>query len=123
MLIVDDDPDVREVLSTVLEAYGHEVSVAAGGVEALGVILERGRPSVALLDLRMPGMSGEELQDALLEAFAPDPIPVIVMSGEPRARDSVQRMQAVGFLPKPVALPVLLRALEPFASERDVTGA
>lgn len=111
-MVVDDDADVREALDTVLEAYDYDVGVAEGGEAALALLQRRGRPSIALLDLRMPGMSGEELQQKLLERYSNDPIPVIVISGEPFVEDTVRRMGAKQFLPKPVALPTLLHALE-----------
>lgn len=117
LLIVDDDRDVREALDAVLEAYDYDVGLAAGGDEALALLGKRGRATLALLDLRMPGMSGEALQEKLLERYVNDPIPVIVMSGEPFVEDTVRRMKAKQFLAKPVALPTLLEALERWSED------
>lgn len=117
VLVVDDDEDVREALDVVLESYDYDVGLAAGGQEALELLDRRGRASIALLDLRMPGMSGERLQEKLLERYENDPIPVVVMSGEPFVEDTVRRMKAKAFLPKPVALPTLLHALERWSKD------
>ena len=57
VLIVDDDSDLRQLLATVLRADGLEVDGAANGKQALAV-MERRRPDVILLDMRMPVMDG-----------------------------------------------------------------
>lgn len=57
VLIVEDDPDMRELERTALECDGFEVQLASNGHDALR-LLDRIRPSVILLDLMMPGMDG-----------------------------------------------------------------
>ncbi len=60
VLVVDDDPDVREVLGLLLEADGYRVRRAADAKAALAAIAEQ-TPMCVLLDLEMPGMHGVEL--------------------------------------------------------------
>lgn len=57
ILVVDDEPDLRELLRTVLTYHGHQVSLAEDGNRALEA-LARGRPEVMVLDLMMPNMDG-----------------------------------------------------------------
>lgn len=63
ILVVDDDPDVREVSSIMLEDLGYTVLQAGCGNEALAMLDEHPDLSVMVTDIRMPGMSGLELSD------------------------------------------------------------
>jgi len=83
VLIVDDDPDCAEALSDTLQDVGYQASTAASAMDALRYLKSERRPSVIILDLLMPGMTGEEF----LEQRQADPllaeIPVIVLSATP----------------------------------------
>ena len=59
ILIVDDDPGVRQVLADMISAFGHIASVAEDGAHGL-VAVERLQPDLALVDFAMPGMNGAE---------------------------------------------------------------
>jgi two-component system OmpR family response regulator len=61
ILIVDDDPSIRETLRMALEDEGYTVSEAEDGAEALAILRESAQPLVALLDLRLPRMTGDAL--------------------------------------------------------------
>jgi len=67
ILIVDDEPSMREMLRIVLRRDGYEVTVAANGAEALDV-LQRERMDLLLSDIRMPDISGVEVLRAAKEA-------------------------------------------------------
>lgn len=79
ILVVDDDPLVREVSSAMLSSKGYEVRTAADGFEAL-VELRRALPDVIISDLAMPNMSGFELLSVVRRRFPQ--VPVIAISGE-----------------------------------------
>ena len=64
ILIVDDEPNIIELVKAVLEAEKYEVLTATGGSEALE-ILEKNRPDLAVIDMMMPGMSGRELVEKI----------------------------------------------------------
>src|SRR5207248_3838843 len=64
ILVVDDDPDVREMLRLALAGESHTVAVAADGVQALG-LLQRGHYRVLLLDLLLPSLDGFAVLHAL----------------------------------------------------------
>lgn len=78
VLIVDDDRRVREMLQDFLATVGDEVATAASGTEALDIV-PRFQPDVVLVDMVMPGMSGEDVLAALRRAG--HTMPVILISG------------------------------------------
>src|SRR3990172_7174447 len=60
VLVVDDDPDLREFVRVVLEGAEYRVRLACDGAEALRLLAEEA-PDVILLDIKMPGLSGDDL--------------------------------------------------------------
>src|SRR5689334_7345294 len=78
VLLVDDDPDIRALYGGRLRADGFEVSVAADGRQALAAAA--GPPTIILLDLRMPGMDGLEVLDALKRNANTAAVPVVMLS-------------------------------------------
>jgi CheY-like chemotaxis protein len=81
VLIVDDEPDVRLLLTLILHAAGFEVETAADGFEAL-LLLEVTRPDLVLLDLMMPRMDGWELIEAIRVNARTYELPIVVMSAK-----------------------------------------
>jgi two-component system, chemotaxis family, chemotaxis protein CheY len=82
VLVVDDDPDIRETLEALLSMHGHPVVAAADGAEALERLQEKPRrPCLILLDLMMPGMNGFELHQKLGESATFSAIPIVVITG------------------------------------------
>jgi CheY-like chemotaxis protein len=79
VLVVDDDAEIRETLTQLLQQEGYTVLRAENGVQALEQ-LRAGHPDVMLLDLMMPVMSGWELLELLQENADLARIPVIVVS-------------------------------------------
>ena len=111
VMIVDDDRDVRESLAEVLADHGYQSMGAANGQEALERLrTATEQPCAILLDLMMPVMDGRQfralqLGDAQLKA-----IPVLVLSAQNWAEES-QELEALGYLRKPIDLPLLLKTL------------
>jgi CheY-like chemotaxis protein len=110
VLVVEDDPDIRDTMRDVLQSEGLEVVTAANGREALERLASPRRPCIILLDLMMPVMNGLEL----LEALHHDPnlatIPVFLVSAyEHLAR---QAKGAAGFMKKPIDLDVLVDTIQ-----------
>jgi CheY-like chemotaxis protein len=102
ILIVDDQPLVLRTASAVLVRLGYDVVAVTSGRDAVELVRESpGRFDLVLLDLRMPGMSGEATFDALIH-IEPS-IRVLVWSGYGAEQDlpEMLRRGAVGFLPKP----------------------
>jgi two-component system, chemotaxis family, chemotaxis protein CheY len=110
VLVVEDNEDLCLVVTTLLEGAGFDVVIARNGREAL-LRLEQGlRPSMILLDLMMPEMSGEELGEHLRELRF-DRIPLVVWSGGKQAEDVARRLGAAAFLRKPSDWDAILDAV------------
>lgn len=107
ILIIEDDIDIREALLTVLTDEGYQVAGVSNGQEAL-LRLERSRPALILLDLRMPVMDGWQFREAQRRDARLRDIPVVVISADGEARQQLGVMGEVGFLRKPIELDVLL---------------
>ena len=109
--LVDDDPSVRRSIGFMLKTSGFEVQTYESGVELLKEA-SRLDPGCILLDIRMAGMDGLEVQQALREKGVTHP--VIIMTGHGDVSLAVQAMKAgaIDFIEKPFEKAVLLSALE-----------
>lgn len=79
ILVVDDDPTVRTLLSEHLKTLGYEVATAANGEEALALCAQR-RPDLMILDLLMPVLSGFEVVQRLRENPDCDTLPIMILT-------------------------------------------
>lgn len=86
ILLVEDDPSVRELLKVMLESEGYGIEEAPDGMEALNKA-ESTQPDLMILDLMMPGVDGERLLKRLSDEPQLSRIPVIVVSGKYEALD------------------------------------
>jgi CheY-like chemotaxis protein len=118
ILVVDDDPDIREIVSIVLAGEGHEVTTATDGLAALELLRAGLRPSLTLLDLMMPRLDGEGFMKAVRGAPELAPGRVVVLSGDASARRKAAELGVAGCLMKPVELDDLLRAVAEAAAGR-----
>lgn len=111
VIVIDDDAAVRRSLCTMLERAGYEVRVYDSATAFLHKPVFSS-PSVILLDMRMPDITGVELQPQL-KTLAKD-VPVIFVSGDSRSEEIIQAMKngAVDFLLKPFTAQALMEALE-----------
>jgi FixJ family two-component response regulator len=120
VFVVDDDPLVREVLSSLIRSVGLEVSAFASAAE-FQAHRRPNAPSCLVLDVRLPGVSGLDLQRALIAAG--DTLPIIFITGHGDIPMSVAAMKAgaVEFLSKPFRDQDLLDAIG-LALARDSEG-
>lgn len=123
ILIVDDEPQIRRILSVLLSDNGFEVAEAESGERALAVA-EKFRPDVALLDINMPGMDGLAALRALLDIHGN--LDCVMMTAYGTIRSAVDAMKsgAFDYLAKPFdndeLLLILNRALEMRSLSREV---
>jgi CheY-like chemotaxis protein/predicted transcriptional regulator len=116
VLVVDDDADIRQQLAEILAEEGYDVITAANGREALERLRDGGRPSLILLDLRMPVMDGWALRAELKKDPRMQQIPVVLLSGQGNAREEATRLDAHACLVKPVPYPTLLGTVQKFCA-------
>jgi len=117
ILLVDDDPDIRDALANILHGEGYQVCCLANGVEALALLRTAARPDAIILDMMMPEMDGWEFSEELRahpELGAP---PVIYVSAAEGAAHHLRAEDTARFVVKPFDLPRLLSVL------RDSLGA
>ena len=107
ILIVDDDMNIGDVMEKVLVQEGYRVFRAYSGTEAL-LFLKQRRPDLILLDLMLPGLSGEEILPEIRE------IPVIVVSAKAEVDDKVSLLMdgAEDYITKPFSVKELLARVE-----------
>ncbi len=112
ILVVDDEPLLRMMLSDVLEEAGHTVVVADSGSAAID-LARKGPPDCILLDIIMPGMDGYETCDALKDDKSLAHIPVLLVSAtkDLHVVDRAESVGALAVLPKPVSGEELLHAV------------
>jgi DNA-binding response OmpR family regulator len=118
ILLVDDDPDLVETLSMVLESKGFEVGKAYDGIEAEAAIKKR-RPDVLILDVMMPRKNGYELCRELKSNKWTQDIPIIMLTAVGDAVPTTtyshaegMSMEAEDFIAKPVDAATLMEAVE-----------
>ena len=94
VLVVDDDPNVRMLVSDALTLLGYETLTARTGAEALEIVRQR-PPDAMILDLMMPGMTGFSVLVSLRQAAGGRDIPVIVLSALIDQTRGVDRLPGV----------------------------
>ena len=111
VLIVDDDPDIRDAVGECLRYEGYDVHSAADGRDALDRLEYGLRPAVILLDLMMPVLNGFDVLEALKARPEWKSIPVVIVSAN-RGYEAEDLSGAVSILRKPVNVDRLLAAVE-----------
>ena len=106
VLIVDDDPDVRLAVRSLLELHGYAVTEAGDGTEALQLLDDGDLPGAIVLDLTMPRMDGETFLGA--RSGGAGQVPVVVLTARPREKPA----GAHSMLTKPFDFDELLDLLE-----------
>jgi DNA-binding response OmpR family regulator len=107
VLVVEDEPAIRDLLQLALEQEGYPVALATDGYEAL-TQLERERPELILLDLMLPHMDGVTFVAELERSGRRAGVPILVLSAASHASSTAAEIRAEGYLPKPFDLVELL---------------
>jgi CheY-like chemotaxis protein len=108
ILVVEDDLDIRSILTQLLMFEGYDVEEAADGAEALALLRRDGPPALILLDLMMPVMDGWQLRAELQRDPALASIPVVIVSADVRVEQEASRLRVAGLLKKPLQIEPLL---------------
>jgi len=128
ILVVDDDPDIRDVLMVLLESRGYEIVTACDGIECLAA-LRAERPDLMIIDLLMPKMDGfgvlKELQDGRWSKFRQTPILILSAVREEASRRRYELETALEFnvddyVEKPINPDILLERVERLLTKKKV---
>ena len=118
VLVVDDAPDVSEMLATILRYSGYEVSTATSATEALD-LARREQFDVVVSDIGMPGMNGYQLAEALRAFPAFSSVPLVAVTGFDMYSDR-EKARAAGFdafLAKPINPGDLIDTIKSFSGD------
>ena len=118
ILIIDDEPDIRNLISDILLDEGYQVSTAEGGEDA-NEQLKAQTPDLVLLDIWMPDIDGISLLKSWNQGLNM-PFKVVMMSGHGTIETAIEatKMGARDFVEKPISLAKLLQTIEhPLASD------
>jgi DNA-binding response OmpR family regulator len=113
ILIAEDEPDIRELITLTLQFNGFDVTSARDGAEAVE-IAQRGQFDLILMDVRMPRMTGYEACRRLRELDATKDIPIIFLSAKGQEAEVQQGLQAGAdqYILKPFAPDMLSRKIK-----------
>lgn len=111
ILVVEDDPDVRDTLVRILVRFGYDVQPATDGARALSLVRDGLRPDLVILDLVMPNMDGIRFRAAQVEHDALASIPTIVITASERLSSSAAS-GAVACFRKPFDMGALLETIK-----------
>jgi CheY-like chemotaxis protein len=114
VLVVDDDREVSGTLADILEDAGYQVMVADDGMQALDLLRRGPRPSLVLLDLRMPRMDGFQFQAEKQRDPALDGIPVVVFTADRTSAPRAGALDVAAYVEKPARLEDLLAIVHRF---------
>jgi len=108
IIVVDDDPSVRGVVSRALKAEGFDVTTASGGLEAL-LAVERQHFDMMFLDIRMPGMSGFEVLSRMGKKHPRTVVVMLTASTGMSPQELANQKEAFAYLTKPCDLSEVTR--------------
>jgi len=109
VLVVEDEPSIRELLRDAFEQEGLEVVAASDGEQAIRIAKDR-RPALVLLDMGLPIIDGAEVADAIRDAYG-DAVPFVVVTASRRIEEAAARIGAARYFTKPFDVPELVRAV------------
>jgi CheY-like chemotaxis protein len=117
ILVVDDDPGIRDVVKIFLERQGYVVSTASNSNEAATVLRKQRVPNLMLLDIMMPGATGWQLLKNLENDPRLSKLPVIAISGLEKPKSTLEEYDSkmlYDYLVKPFSMEELSRAVDKF---------
>src|SRR5690606_1684897 len=115
VLVIEDDPDIAEILTMLLPSLGYEALSARNGAEALRLLETVDAPCLILLDLMMPVMNGWDFRAEQLRDPDLAKIPDVVMTGAGIPPEKMEPLGADGYLRKPIELEVLAEVVARWA--------
>jgi CheY-like chemotaxis protein len=115
ILVVDDDLPILALMRSLLREFGFEAVTAENGRGAIEAVRKR-RPSVALIDKNMPGMTGPEVIRALRNEPGFDGLPILILSGEPVTSSELKALGVDGAVLKPFDIQALIAQLRSFTA-------
>jgi len=111
ILVIDDEPGIRDLLDTLLSRKGYDVVLANSGQKGLEVF-RRARPDVIVLDLKMPGMNGVTVLQQIRSLNPTQPVIVLTGAATPESEQQVRALGVTEYVEKEFSLHLLGDALK-----------
>ena len=111
VLVIDDEPGIRDLLDTLLNRKGYDVILADSGQKGLEVF-RRARPDVVVLDLKMPGMDGLTVLQQIRHLNPTQPVIILTGAGTPESEQQVRALGVTEYVEKQFSLHLLGDALK-----------
>jgi DNA-binding response OmpR family regulator len=111
ILVIDDEPGIRDLLDTLLSRKGYDVVLADSGQKGLEVFL-RARPDVIVLDLKKPGMDGLTVLQQIRRLNPTQPVIILTGAGTPESEQQVRALGVTEYVEKEFSLHLLGAALK-----------
>ncbi len=123
ILVVDDNPGIRDILKMILEMEGYIVHTAGSGEETFDQIA-RNRPDLILLDLVMTPLDGWAVLERIRSDAKNDDIRVLMVTARPPTREEAEKYTSLvdGYIMKPFDVPSLLQQVSDVLSEKEKMG-
>ena len=118
IFVIDDEEDLRDIVSFQFQAKGYEIATAGDGVEALEK-LEAVAPDLIILDLNMPRMGGIEFYQKICDADGHPRYPVLILTARANTRQLFLDFEVDGFMTKPFEIDELIREAEVIVKKRS----
>jgi DNA-binding response OmpR family regulator len=113
ILLVDDSEMIRDLVKLTLEEHGYEVVTAASAFGVNNTLMKE-LPALALVDVQMPGLSGDKLAEIAINRGEACPIVLFSDRPEPELRKLASASGAAGYIRKTGDMPALVRSIEKF---------
>ncbi|HKO30584.1 MAG TPA: response regulator [Nitrospiraceae bacterium] len=111
ILVIDDEPGIRDLLDTLLSRKGYDVILAEGGQKGLE-IFRRARPDVVVLDLKMPGIDGLTVLQQVRSLNPNQPVIILTGAATPESEQQVRALGVKEYVEKQFSLNLLGDALK-----------
>ncbi|MET0591988.1 MAG: response regulator [Polyangiaceae bacterium] len=108
ILLVEDDPELRESMVDILQDEGYRVAAANDGIQALAALAAGPKPNIILLDMMMPKMNGAQFRAEQLKNPQWMSIPVVILTAHVMSDYERESLHADAFITKPFEIPTLL---------------
>ena len=118
VLVVDDDFDIRDTLTDVLETEGYSVRTAADGFQALEYLRANPLPGPILLDWMMPRCDGLQFRKQQQQEPGIAAVPVVLLTADARMAEKLTQLDAKEYLKKPVRLDHLLEVVARYCAAK-----
>lgn len=119
ILLVEDDFDVRDMMTIFLESEGYQVTAVENGQEAINFLKQSRTPNLILLDLMMPVMNGWEFRKRQRQDPNLSKIPVIIISADANIHEEAIQLGADNYLTKPIEFETLLEVIRKYGEFRN----